>query len=162
MNFIIKPFLFCFLLTGLFISSAGAQSTIFLVRHAEKEDAGNDPDLSEAGRARAESLAKLLKDAGITAIYVTEFNRTQQTAQPMAKALGLNVTIVPAKETSALSARLHDPTGNVLVVGHGNTIPDLIKALGLAAPVNIGESDYDNLYLITLGQKPRLLQLHYR
>ena len=75
---------------------AAAQHTVFLVRHAERADTTpgaarrwpTDPDLSDAGRARAESLAAALKDAKITAIYTTEFKRTQQTAAPLAKALG--------------------------------------------------------------------------
>ena len=84
------------------VATAAAQSTVFVVRHAERADAGsagagmmaNDPDLAEAGRARAESLATALKDAGITAIYATQFKRTQQTAAPLAKALGVPVTTV--------------------------------------------------------------------
>src|ERR1022692_3482625 len=93
----------------LFVSATAAQSTIFVVRHAEKaESGGNDPDISEAGRARAESLAKMLKNATTTAIYTTEFKRTQQTATPAAKALGLALTIVPAKDTVTLSAKLRD------------------------------------------------------
>ena len=147
----------------LFVSATAAQSTIFVVRHAEKaESGGNDPDLSEAGRARAESLAKMLKNANITAIYATEFKRTQQTATPAAKALGLALTIVPAKDTVTLSAKLRDLHGNALVVGHGDTIPDLIKALGVETPVNIAETDYDNLFVVVIDEKPSLLQLHYR
>jgi broad specificity phosphatase PhoE len=78
-----KRFAFCFLLASALLSTATAQSTIFVVRHAEKADATKDPDLSEAGRARAEALAKALRDAKIAAIYATEFKRTQQTAAPL-------------------------------------------------------------------------------
>jgi broad specificity phosphatase PhoE len=158
-----KRFVLSLLLSGFFVAAAAAQSTIFIVRHAEKaESAGDNPDLSEAGRVRADSLAKMLKDADITAIYATEFKRAQQTAAPLAKNLGIDVTVVPAKETAALSAKLRDSHGNALVVGHGNTIPDLIKALGINIPINIGENDYDNLFVIVPGEKPRLLRLHYR
>ena len=153
---------FYFLLLSAFLSTATAQSTIFIVRHAEKADATKDPDLSEAGRARAEALAKTLRDAKITAIYATEFKRTQQTAAPLAKALGITVTILPAKNNAALIAKLRASTGNALVVGHGDTIPDLIKALGISDPINIGENDYDNLFAVELDQKPHLIRLHYR
>jgi broad specificity phosphatase PhoE len=150
------------LLLGFLVSTAAAQSTIFMVRHAEKaKSEGNDPDLSEAGRARADSLAKILKDANITAIYATEFKRTQQTAAPLVKTLGLNVTITPAKDMAGLIGKLRELKGNALVVGHGNTIPDLAQALGLADSVSIGENDYDNLFVITLGQTPRMVRLHY-
>ena len=153
---------FYFLLLSAFLSTATAQSTIFIVRHAEKADATKDPDLSEVGRARAEALAKMLKDANITEIYATEFKRTQQTAAPLAKVLGITVTILPAKDNAALLAKLRASTGNALVVGHGDTIPDLIKALGMSDPINVAENDYDNLFAVVLDQKPHLIRLHYR
>jgi broad specificity phosphatase PhoE len=150
------------LLLGLLVSTAAAQSTIFMVRHAEKAPGSDkDPDLSEAGRARAEVLAKMLKDAEITAIYATDLKRTQQTAAPLARSLGLQVTITPAKDTAALVATLRSLKGNALVVGHGNTIPDLVQGLGIATPINIAEADYDNLFVITLDQTPRMIRLHY-
>jgi len=157
-----KRFGFYFLLLSAFLSTATAQSTILIVRHAEKADATKDPDLSEAGRARSEGLAKTLRDANITAIYATEFKRTQQTAAPLAKALGLTVTTLPAKDNAALIAKLRASTGNALIVGHGDTIPDLIKALGISDPINIAENDYDNLFAVVLDQKPHLIRLHYR
>src|SRR6266700_3335603 len=141
-----KRLVFSFFFASVVLSTATAQSTVFIVRHAEKADATKDPDLSEAGRARAEALAKTLKDANITAIYATEFKRTQQTAAPLAKALGITVTILPAKDNAALIAKLRASTGNALVVGHGDTIPGLIKALGISDPINIAENDYDILF----------------
>ncbi len=158
----IKRLVFCFVVLSVVLSTAPAQSTIFVVRHAEKADASKDPDLSEAGRARAEALAKMLKDANITAIYTTEFKRTQQTAAPLAKALGITVTTLPAENSAPLIAKLRALNGNSLVVGHGNTIPDLIKALGISEPINVAENDYDNLFVVLLDEKPQLIRLHYR
>ena len=157
----IKRLVFSFVVLSVALSTATAQSTVFIVRHAEKADVSKDPDLSEAGRARAEALAKMLKDANITAIYTTEFKRTQQTAAPLAKALGITATTVPAKDTAALIAKLRGSNSNALVVGHGNTVPDLIKALGISEPINIAENDYDNLFVVMLDEKPRLVRLHY-
>jgi 2,3-bisphosphoglycerate-dependent phosphoglycerate mutase len=156
-----RRFVFYGLLLSVLVATATAQSTIFIVRHGEKADSSNDSDLSEAGRARAEALAKMLKDKNITAVYATEFKRTQQTAAPLAKALGLTVITVQSKDKDALVAKLRASDGNALVVGHGNTIPDLVKALGISEPINIGENDYDNLFEIVLGEKPRLIHLHY-
>ena len=153
--------LFLLLLCVLFVSTAAAQSTIFLVRHAEKAG-GDDPDLTAAGRARAESLATVLKDAGITAIYTSEVKRTQQTAAPAAKALHLEPAAIPANDRAALVAKLKSSSGNALVVGHSNTIPEIIKALGIAATLNIDDNDYDNLFVVVLEEKPRLIRLHYR
>ena len=120
-----------------------------------------DPDLSEAGRARAESLATALKDAKITAIYATKYKRTQQTAAPLAKALGLTVNIVTADAADVVK-QLAGAKGNVLVVGHSNTVPDVIKGLGVTAPVTIGDDEFDNLFIVTTGAQPSVLRLHYR
>ena len=156
-----KRFALCGLLLSMLVTTATAESTIFIVRHGERADSSNDSDLSVAGRARAEALAKKLSDAKITAIYGTEFKRTQQTAAPLAKALGITVTTVQLKDKDALVAKLRALNGNALVVGHGNTIPDLVKALGISEPINIGENDYDNLFEIVLEEKPKLIRLHY-
>jgi broad specificity phosphatase PhoE len=151
---------FCCLLLSALLATATAQSTVFIVRHAEKVDASKDPDLSEAGRARAEALAKILGDAKITAIYATEFKRTQQTAAPLAKALGIKMIIRPAKAAD-FAMKLWTVRGNALVVGHSNTIPDLIQELGVSEQINIADNDYDNLFVVVLDKKPRLIRLHY-
>ena len=156
-----KSFVLCCLLSGVLVAAASAQPTIFIVRHGEKADSSEDSDLSKAGRDRAEALVKMLKDKNITAIYATEFKRTQQAAAPLAKALSITVTTLPAKDNAALTAKLRALNGNALVVGHGNTIPDLVKAFGISEPINIGENDYDNLFEIVLEQKPKLIRLHY-
>jgi phosphohistidine phosphatase SixA len=140
----------------------GAEPTIFVVRHAEKAQGGDekDPDLSDAGRARAESIAKVLKDARITAIYATEFKRTQQTAAPLARAMQLNVTIVPAKEIATLASQVKATDGAALVVGHSNTIPQILEALGAATAVTIADADYDNLFVVAPGAPTKLIRLH--
>jgi phosphohistidine phosphatase SixA len=148
-------------LSSLFVLGAGAQPTVFIVRHAEKADSSPDPDLSAAGKARAERLAQMLKDAGITDIYATDFKRTQQTAAPLAQTLATPVTTISAKDNAALVSKLRGLSGNALVVGHTNTIPDLLKALGIVAPIKIAESDYDDLFVVELAEKPRLIHLHY-
>ena len=157
-----KRFALCYFLVGLALCSSFGQSTVFIVRHAEKADDSKDAELSEAGRARAEALANMLRDSKISVIYTTEFKRTQQTAAPVAKALGLTVTTLPAADHAALVAQLRASTANSLVVGHGNTIPDVIKAFGISELINISESDYDNLFVVLLGEKPYLVRLHYR
>lgn len=146
----------------------GVEPAVFLVRHAERADtgmmveAGADPDLSRSGRARAETLAAMLKDARITQIYVTEYKRTRQTAEPLAKILGLEPTRMNSKDTAALAARLKAASGNVLVVGHSNSIPALVNALGVDETITIGESDYDNLFVVVRGGSPSLLRLHFQ
>ncbi len=147
------------------LAPARAQ-VLFLVRHAERADAGGpaqpDPELSAAGRARAAALATELHDAKIGAIYVTEFRRTQETAQPLAKQLNLPITVVPAKDTAQLVEKLRATKTNALVVGHSNTLPEILRALGIANPPQLGEHDYDNLFLLVPGPNPQLVQLHAR
>ena len=139
-----------------------ATPVIFIVRHAEKATTGgNDPDLSVAGQKRTEALARILKDAQITAVFVTEFKRTRETAAPTAKAAHLDPTVVPAKDVAGLVAKLRALSGNALVVGHGNTIPDLMKALGITMPIAIPEDDYTEIFLVSLRDPPQLLRLHY-
>src|SRR6266513_2103480 len=146
-----------FLLVFLAASIASAQPVVIIVRHAEKAaNGGSDPDLSSAGRSRADALARILKDSGITAIFTSEFKRTQETAAPTATAI-----VVAAKDTVALVAKLHQLNGNALVVGQGDTIPNMIKALGINSPINIPDEDYSELLVVTLGDKPHLFRLHY-
>jgi phosphohistidine phosphatase SixA len=151
-------------------SDPGGPGVVFLVRHAERADAGMaaakiagaDPELSEAGKARATALAALLKDAKITAIFTTEYKRTRDTAQPLAAAAGIAATAVDSKDAAGLIARVQASAGNVLVVGHSNTVPDVIKALGVSEPVAIADDQFDNLFVVIRGARPALLRLHYR
>jgi len=157
----------------LVLAAAGrsfAQQAIFLVRHAERADAvtgrspamASDPDLSEAGRVRAASLASVLADTKITAIYATEYKRTQQTVAPLAEALAITPTIVRAVDTAELVKEIRSSPGSVLVVGHSNTLPEILKSLGAAGPVSIADDEYDNLFVLTGGTSPTLIRLHYR
>jgi phosphohistidine phosphatase SixA len=145
--------------------------TIFVVRHAERADAGMaaapgaDPDLSPAGRERAESLAWVLKDARITRIYTSEMKRTRQTAAPMAKAAGVEATTVPAREVAALLEQVKAGTGNALIVGHSNTVPEILKGLGVAEPVTISDAEHDNLFIVTTvaaGDGRTFVRVRYR
>lgn len=135
---------------------ASAQKLVFVVRHAERADAGAgavtmgaDPLLSAAGEARAAKLASMLADAGVTLIYATEFKRTQDTAKPLAAKLGLAVQPTAAADTAGLVSKIK--TGHaadvVLVVGHSNTVPALLKAFG-GPDIIIGDNEYDNLFII--------------
>ena len=112
--------------------------------------------LSEAGRARANRLAALLKNAGVTAIYSTDFVRTLETAEPLARALKIEVRKYSATgangnpDLKPLAARLkaEHPRDTVLVVGHSNTVPPLLKALGCAEDITIAASQYDDLFAV--------------
>jgi phosphohistidine phosphatase SixA len=151
-------------LLSIFVASsvASAEPFLVIVRHAEKAmNDPKDPDLSPAGQARADVLAQILKDSGITAIFTTEFKRTQETAAPTSKSTGVASIIVPARDTAGLVSKLHELKGNALVVGHGDTIPNLTKALGMGPRIEILDKDYDEIFVVGLSAKPQLLRLHY-
>ena len=136
-------------------AAAAAQTLVIAVRHAERADGGAgaqpmagapaDPLLSQAGEARAARLAGLLADSGITAIFTTEFRRTQDTAKPLAAKLGLTPIVVKGTDTADLLARLKSSHANdiVLVVGHSNTLPAIVKGL-TGRNVTIADSQYDD------------------
>jgi broad specificity phosphatase PhoE len=143
-------------------ATASATPAVFIVRHAEKAATnGNDPELSAAGQNRAKTLARILKDSQITTVFVTEFKRTQETAAPTATEAHLTPIVVRANEVTGLAAKVRALKGNALVVGHGNTIPDLMKALGTATPIVIPENDYSEIFVVSLCDPPRLLRLHF-
>jgi broad specificity phosphatase PhoE len=148
---------------------AQAPTTIILVRHAEKGGApqDRDPELSEAGHQRALELARVLGDVGISAIYSTPYLRTRHTAEPLARRIGLEVTITPL--TQAYVTELADMLRQrhagetVLVVGHSNTVPRTINALGAGPLEDLGEGEYDWLFVVTLtgDGHASLSRLHY-
>jgi len=139
--------------------AADAQQLVIFVRHGERADGGAgtdtmtakpaDPSLSEAGHARAAKLAATLADAGIKAIYATEFKRTQETAKPLADKLQLTVQTMPSGDAAALVAKVKadHPKDIVLVIGHSNTLPAAIKAFG-GPDVKRDDSDYGAIYIL--------------
>ncbi len=145
--------------------AALAQQVVFLVRHTERQDNSTDSPLSAAGRARAAKLADLLRDAGITTIYVTQFQRTADTARPLAERVKLQMQPMTAADTGAIVARVRaaGPTARVLVVGHGDTLPVILKELEYPEPVTLGNDDFDNLFvLVPRGTQPPVgIRLRY-
>jgi broad specificity phosphatase PhoE len=143
------------LLLGAAIVTPAAQDTaartIILVRHAERASNNGDLPLNEAGRQRAALLARLLGHAGITHVFTSEMIRTKETAAPLAAQLNLTPVVVPVAQRDALIAQLDQlPGGSVaLVVNHGGPLPDLIQRLGAPAPSEIGEGQFDRLFVVT-------------
>jgi broad specificity phosphatase PhoE len=160
--FRMKHLALIFSIPQLLVTAANAAPVIFIVRHAEKASSGgNDPDLSLQGQKRADALAHILKDSEIRSVFVTEFKRTQETAAPTARAAHVSPTVIPANDIRPLVEKLRALNGNALVVGHGNTIPDLLKALGVATPVSIPDDDYTEIFAVMVGDARQLLRLHY-
>jgi broad specificity phosphatase PhoE len=129
-----------------------APTTVILVRHAEKARMPKeDPPLNMAGQARAGRLLRLLERGDVTALYATEFQRTQQTLSPLAQKFGLEVQKVPAGDTTAMAqAALQHPGGVVVIAAHSNTLGAIIEALGGPAIDPIPESEYENLFVVSV------------
>lgn len=161
------------LLVAALADSAFAQTAIFLVRHAEKASDANEPGvpLSAAGRARAERLARVLGTAGISGIYATETDRARQTAEPLARALKLEVRPYapraadgkPAPQILVDRLQKDAPAAAVLVVGHSNTVPEILAALGHPEKIEIPSTQFDDLFVVLprAGARPTVLHLKY-
>jgi 2,3-bisphosphoglycerate-dependent phosphoglycerate mutase len=133
----------------------GVPLTVYLVRHAEKQPSqpgakpDKDPPLSEAGLRRAQALVPVLANVELAAVFATQFKRTQQTVEPVAKARGLTVEVVDARDTPALAARIRALSGKaVLVSGHSNTVPEVAAALGASDPFAIEDDEFGDLFVL--------------
>ena len=125
----------------------------YLVRHAEKTLVNPDPGLTAAGHARADALADRLAGAGITTVWTTDYKRTRDTAAPIVERLGLEVKLYNPRDLEGFAAHLKErPDEIVLIVGHSNTTPQLVQALGGDPVSEINEAgEYDRLYVVDLG-----------
>jgi len=125
-----------------------------LVRHAEKIRQGSDPELSAAGQLRAKELSGLLADAGIERIHSTDFIRTRDTVVPLAMRRGIEIELYDPSQPDELVRKLRQAGERQLIVGHSNTVPDLVQRLGGDGGPEIDEAqEYDRLYLLTVDRK---------
>lgn len=142
-------------------------TTLMLVRHAEKkiEPENPDPDLSPEGVARAQEIARMFGDAGVNAIYATQFKRTQQTVKPLADHTAVPITLIDASQTDQLVERIQtDLRGKtIFIAGHNNTVPAVVSALSGETYPLIPESEYDNLFIVTIYRfgKAKVVKLKY-
>lgn len=150
-------------------SPAPAPATVVLVvRHAERAPGSGDPPISEVGRARAVALAEIGKAAGVNAIITTQLRRTRQTADPLAEAMGITPVVVTtqsdlAKHAADVSAVVRQHAGKtVLVVGHSNTVPGIVAALGGPKLPDLCESEYDSLITIVIDAEGGVRTLRSR
>jgi phosphohistidine phosphatase SixA len=152
------------------VLSSDTPSILVAVRHADTiaEPAG-DRALSDAGNKRAEALAAAIRNAGVTAIITSQYRRSRDTAQPIASALGLTPEVIPISKATIdnhmkqLEAAVRKHKGGVvLVVGHEETVPMLIAALGGPRLPDICPSHHANLFLLTIiGGKAHLVRSRY-
>ena len=143
-------------------ASVHAQTTIILVRHAERASQEADSPLNDAGFARAKELSRVLADVKVSAIYASQFIRTQQTIAPLAKERNLQPVIIQTGDTYArdlvADINAHHKNQTVVVASHSDRIPAILRELGVANPPEIKMTEYDDLFVFTA---PKLLILRY-
>ncbi len=169
----IRPLLFAGLLLSFGSRVTPAQpSTVILVRHAERAASPpSDPVLTDAGIQRAWDLTATLRGARVTVVVATQFQRTQLTAKPLADSLGIVPIVIRAGGPTAVhvdsvaATVRRQPAGSVvLVVGHSNTIPAIVGALGGPKLPDLCDTQYSQLFILeypaTEGS-PRFIRARY-
>ena len=138
-------------------------TTVILIRHGERLATPGDPHLSAAGKARAMLLLHVLDQANVSAIYTSEFIRTKETAEPLATKLGLS----PIEATEAPHIKqnilMNHAGETVLVVGHSDTVPEVIELLGDNSGHQIQDHEFDNMFVATVldDNRVRVTRLRY-
>ena len=129
----------------------GNNFTLYLVRHAEKQAIeDNDPGLTDAGSYRSEQLAEWLQDKDIRKIWSSDYQRSRDTAGPLVSTLGLELTLYDPRDLPALADELLGNRHNALIVGHSNTTPDLTRLLCQCDISDMDESEYDQLFVVSV------------
>ncbi|HLK28422.1 MAG TPA: histidine phosphatase family protein [Puia sp.] len=143
------------LFTGLLIISlflTSCSQTYYIVRHAEKDTSdqtAKDPSLTEAGKQRAEKLKEILKDENITNVFATNTVRAKSTAQPTADYFHINIEQY-SKTDSAFFAQLKKIKKNVLIIGHSNTVKNIVNGLCNKEKLkaDLKDDEFDNLFTV--------------
>ncbi len=145
-------FTFLLLTTGFVISTVAQNKTIILVRHAEKADASQDPELSPEGRQRAERLRDVVKKYKPGAIYSTDLKRTRETAAPMASRRKLQVQTYDARKPADLvDAIMKSKIKRFMIVGHSNTVPGLANLIGKKELFkNLDDTEYGAIWIVRI------------
>jgi phosphohistidine phosphatase SixA len=135
-------------------SQAASQSDatiVYLVRHSERaEDGSDDPPTSAEGRERSTLIASMLADADLTQIHTTDLKRTRETGTPTAEAAGIDFMLYDPGDLQSFADELKATPGRHLVLGHSNTTPQMVTALGGDPGSDIEEMEYDRFYIVTL------------
>jgi broad specificity phosphatase PhoE len=141
---------------GWLLAQDRGQVTAILVRHAERaETPAEDPGLNAAGQARAATLVDVARKANVTAIITTQLLRTRNTAEPTAKSLGITPEVLnagDARHAQRVASAIRSHVGKtVLVIGHSNTIPAIMEALGVKESATICEMEYDKVFVVKIA-----------
>lgn len=145
-------FLFSLLLLLGACTSPNSPKTIYIVRHAEKQLVGNDPELAYVGGVRAIKLSEILEKENIKHVFSTDYIRTRNTVKPTAEKAGVEIEIYDPNNHDALVEELRKREGNILVVGHSNTVSQVANYfVGEGEKfADLTDLEYDFIYVVTL------------
>ena len=121
---------------------------IYVVRHLHTPEGVRDPDLTPEGQRQAQLLAAWFRADPPRAIYVTDYRRTRQTAAPLAARLGLMPIVYDPADTPGLTARVRAGPLPALIVGHSNTVPDIVEQLGGTRPGPLVHADFGDIWRV--------------
>ena len=133
-------------------AAAQTPPTTYVVRHFDTPKGERDPDLLPAGTARAEALARWFRGKRLCAVLVTQYKRTRQTAAPTAAGRGLAILTYDAADTAGAVARAKASACPVLIVGHSNTVPDIVAQLGGTRPADLAHEDFGDVWAVADGK----------
>ncbi len=153
---------FCLVFVSFQEVKAQDNTTIIIVRHAEKatEPYGNPP-LTVSGEKRAETLARMLVDSNVSAIYSTGYTRTRETVNNTADMLGFKIQLYSSIKELVNLIKSQNSGKVVLVAGHSNTVPDTIAALGIESPPEV-DNQFNNLFIVTICPDGKVSLTHLK
>lgn len=133
----------------------GETGRFIILRHFDTPEGASDPDLTERGHRRAEALVTWLGDRPLGALYVSSAKRARQSAAPLADARRMAATIYDPRDTVELIRRVRGEAGPVMIVGHSNTVPQIIEALGGERPTDLAHPDFGDIWVVEDGRTER-------
>jgi broad specificity phosphatase PhoE len=128
--------------------AAAPTKQVYVMRHLHTPAGAQDPDLTAEGKAHAQKLVEILQKAAIKAIFVTDTKRARQTAANLAERLNIDPTVYDPKDAAGLIAAAGETPGNVLIVGHSNTVPDIVERLGGVRPAPLTHEDFGMVWRV--------------
>ena len=132
-----------------------AEPVYFVMRHLHTPAGEHDPDLTAEGQRHAALLANWFGEEALEAVYVSSYQRSRQTAAPLAARLGLTPVVYDPRDTPGLLARVRQGPFPALIVGHSNTVPDIIEQLGGERPGPLAHEDFGHIWRVARGTSQR-------
>jgi broad specificity phosphatase PhoE len=125
----------------------------YVMRHLHTPAGASDPDLTPEGQRHAQLLADWFRREPPAAIFVSDTKRARQTAAPLAARLGLEPVVYDPRNTPALVAEIQKSPNPALIIGHSNTVPDIVAALGGARPDPIARDQFGDIWHVSGPQR---------